>query len=159
MEQTTIINLLTNSGLENVRIEGGLVYFSDPSCIFPAFDTIIEYAWLAIVIMLAVIIIGWATLYIKNGIKIDTVFNNVKTLILVLGTLAVVKPVVNIVYGDNLFAQQCETKHVSLNDVNELLDMRNKKFGKSDEYLLYEGFNVIDSGPVYSETAHSIQDD
>lgn len=151
MEKTEIVNLLKNSGLEKVRVDSDFIYFQDPSCIFPAFDTFLEYAWLAIVILTAIMIFGWGVLYIKNGIKINTVFNNAKTLILVLGILGAVKPIVNIVYGKDLFAQQCETKQVSVAAVNELLEMRNKKMGKSDENLLYESFTVVDSGPVYSE--------
>lgn len=152
MEQATIISLLTNSGLKVFGMDADFVYFEDPSCIFPAFDTLLEYAWVAIIVMAAIMIFGWAVLYIKNGIKIDTVFNNAKTVILILCILGVVKPIVNIIYGDNLFARQCEVKQVSLASVNELLEQRNKKFGKSDENLLYENFNVIDSGPVYSIT-------
>lgn len=157
MEQTTIINLLTNSGLKVFGMDSDFIYFEDPSCIFPAFDSVLEYAWFAILLMLAIMFFGWGVLYIKNGIKINTVFNNAKTLILVLGTLAMVKPAVNIVYGDNLFAKQCEIKQVSISSVKELLDMRNKKFGKSDEYLLYETFNMIDSGPLY-QNADALQD-
>ena len=158
MNEITIINLLTNSGFEKVFIDSDFVYFQDPSCIFPAFDTVLEYAWLAIIVMLAIIMFGWGVLYIKNGIKINTVFNNVKTLILVLGTLAVVKPIVNIIYGDNLFGQQCEIKQVSMASVKELLELRNKKLGKSDEYLLYETFNIIDSGPIYSDDSYESND-
>ncbi|MBR5354829.1 MAG: hypothetical protein IK122_01740, partial [Alphaproteobacteria bacterium] len=89
-------------------------------------------------------------LYIKNGVKIDTLFNNAKTIILILCILGVVKPIVNFIYGDDLFGQQCEIKQVSRATVNELLNQRNKKLGKSDENLLYENFNIVDSGPVYS---------
>lgn len=151
MDETNVLNLLTNSGLKVFGIDSDFIYFQDPSCIFPAFDTFLEYAWLFILIMTAIILLGWGILYIKNGIKIDTVFNNAKALIMVLMTLALVKPAVNIVYGDNLFAKQCEIKQVSRASVNELLEIRNKKFGKSDQYLLYETFNVVDSGPRYSD--------
>ena len=151
MDETTIINLLTNSGLKVFGIDSDFIYFEDPSCIFPAFDTILEYAWIAILVMVAIMLFGWGMLYIKNGIKIDTVFNNAKTLILILCILGVVKPIVNIVYGKNLFAQQCEIKQVSKAAVNELLEARNKKLGTSDEHLLYEGFNMIDSGAIYSD--------
>lgn len=152
MQDLDIVNLLTNSGLKDVRVDSGFIYFQDPSCIFPAFDTFLEYAWLAIMVFTAIMLFGWAVLYIKNGIKINTVFNNAKTVILILCILGAVKPIVNVVYGKNLFAQQCETKRASMNEVNELLELRNKKLGKSDEALLYENFNVVDSGPVYSET-------
>lgn len=151
MDETSILNLLTNSGLKVFGIDSDFIYFQDPSCIFPAFDIFLEYAWLFILIMTAIILLGWGVLYIKNGTKIDTVFNNAKALIMILMTLALVKPAVNIVYGDNLFAKQCEIKQVSRASVNELLEIRNKKFGKSDEYLLYETFDVVDSGPTYSD--------
>lgn len=150
MDETTILNLLTNSGLNVFGMDSDFIYFEDPTCIFPAFDAILEYAWIAILIMLAIMLLGWGMLYIKNGIKIDTVFNNAKTLILILCILGVVKPIVNIVYGKNLFAQQCEVKQVSMVAVKELLETRNKKLGKSDENLLYESFNMIDSGAIYS---------
>ena len=149
MDETTIINLLNNSGLKVFGLDSDFIYFEDPSCIFPAFDTLLEYAWIAILVFTAIMLFGWGVLYIKNGVKIDTLFNNAKTLILVLCILGVVKPIVNLVYGDNLFAKQCEVKQVSRAAVNELLELRNKKLGKSDENLLYENFNIVDSGPVY----------
>lgn len=150
MDEITILNLLTNSGFEKVRIESGFVYFQDPSCIFPAFDTLLHYAWIVIMVLTGIMLFGWAVLYIKNGVKIDTLFNNAKTLILILCTLSIVKPIVNFVYGDNLFAKQCEEKKVSLASVNELLEMRKEHFGQSDQAMLYETFKVIDSGRVES---------
>ena len=156
MDEITITNLLTNSGLNVVGMDSDFIYFVDPSCIFPAFDTLLEYAWMAILVMTAIMLFGWAMLIIRNGVKIDDLFNNARALILVFCTLAVVKPLVNIVYGENLFAQQCEIKQASRAMVNELLEMRNKKFGKSDEYLLYENFSVIDSGPNYTEQVKAI---
>jgi hypothetical protein len=151
MDEITILNLLTNSGLEKVHVGSDFIYFQDPSCIFPAFDTFLEYAWIVVLVLIAIIIFGWGVLYIKNGIKINTVFNNAKTLLLILCILGAVKPIVTIVYGKDLFTQQCEIKQISRAAVNELLEIRNKKLGKSDANLLYETFDVIDSGPVYSE--------
>ena len=151
MEQTTIINLLTNSGLNVFGMDSDFIYFEDPSCIFPAFDTILEYAWIAIMVLLAIMLFGWGMLYIKNGVKIETLFNNAKTIILILCILGVVKPIVNLVYGDNLFGRQCEVKQVSIAAVNELLEMRNKKLGNSDANLLYENFSMTDSGPIYTD--------
>lgn len=161
MDETTIINLLNNSGLKVFGFDSDFIYFEDPSCIFPAFDTLLEYAWIAILVFTAIMLFGWGVLYIKNGVKIDTLFNNAKTLILVLCILGVVKPIVNLVYGDNLFGQQCEVKQVSRAAVNELLELRNKKLGKSDENILYENFNIVDSGPVYfgENIAHDVVSD
>lgn len=151
MDSVFIQNLLENSGLEKVRVENDFVYFQDPSCIFPAFDTFLEVAWIAILILTAIIIFGWGIMYIKNGIKATTAFNNAKTLLLILCTLGVIKPIITIIYGKDLFAQQCEIKQVSRTEVNELVELRNKNLGKSDEYLLNDNFQLIDSGPVYTE--------
>lgn len=145
MDNATVINLLTNSGIKVFGIDSDFLYFEDPSCIFPAFDTVLEFAWIVIMVFVGIMIFGWAVLYIKNGVKINTLFNNAKNLILILGILAVVKPIVNIVYGDDLFARQCEIKQVSLTQINELLELRNKKFGESDKNLVNESFFVADS--------------
>lgn len=158
MDNVTIVNLLTNSGLKVFGIDRNFVYFEDPSCIFPAFDKILEYAWIVVLVLTAIMLFGWAALYIKNGVKINTLFNNAKSLILIFATLSVVKPAVNAIYGDDLFAKQCETKRVSLKMVNELLEQRNKQFGKSDEYLLYEAFNITDSGPVSDFESYKSED-
>ena len=152
MDQITIINLLTNSGLKVFGMDSDFIYFQDPSCIFLAFDSILHYAWIVIMVLTAIMLFGWGMLYIKNGIKIDNLFNNAKTLILILSVLSLVKPIVDFVYCGSffsnqcaLFAKQCETKKASITSVNELLDMRKQTFAKSDEVLLYENFDIIDS--------------
>ena len=88
---------------------------------------------------------GWAVLYIFKGTKLDTISHNAKSLFLIFALLALVKPIVNVVYGDNLFAQQCEVKQVSRAQVDELLNLRNKNLGSSDEYLLNKDFDTNDS--------------
>lgn len=147
-----MINLLHNSGLTDARIENGYILFTDPSCIFPAFDTILHYAWIVILVLTAFMLTGWAILYIKNGVNINNVFNNAKTIIFIFCILSIVKPIVNVVYGDNLFARGCDTHEISISEVQKLLDMRHEKFKKSDESLLYESFTVIDSGATLPES-------
>lgn len=150
MDKAQILNLLQNSGLNVKGMDSDFLYFEDPSCIFPVFDQILEIAWIVILMLTVLLLVGWAVLYIKNGANINTVFNNAKSLILVFAVLSVVKPIVNVVYGDNLFAKGCEIKSVSLSSVNELLEMREKQLKKSDEAMLYETFNVVDSGAKIS---------
>ena len=151
MDKTTIINLLTNSGINVFGLDDKYIYFQDPSCILPAFDTILHYAWIVVLVLTGFMLAGWAILYIKNGVNINTLFDNAKTIILILCVLSVVKPIVNTVYGDDLFGRGCDTKHVLISSVNELLEMRNKKFKKSDEAFIYESFDVVDSGAKTKE--------
>ena len=157
MNTATVIRLLQNSGINVIGTDNSSVYIEDPSCILPAFDAVLNYAWIAILIFTGIMLFGWAVLYIKNGVNINSIFNNAKSLILVFLVLSVVKPIVNAVYGDNLFARGCDTKKISLTEVNKLLDMRNQTFAKSDEAMLYESFDIVDSGAIYGEQTDSYQ--
>lgn len=156
MNQANLVNLLTNSGLKVIGIDKYYVYLEDPSCILPAFDLILHYAWIIAVILTALMLFGWGVLYIKNGAKLGNIFTNFRNLFLIFLTLSIVKPIVNMVYGDDLFGKQCETKRVSLSSVNELLEMRNKKLSSSDEFLLSESWNIIDSGISIKDLPNTI---
>lgn len=155
MNRADIINNLINSGLTNIGMDNNYVYFDDPSCIFPAFETLLNYAWIVILVLTAFMLLGWAVLYIKNGVKINSVFNNAKSLILIFCVLSLVKPIVNFVYGDNLLSRQCEQKKVSLATVQELYETRKKIFGETGQEMLYETFDVIDSGVIFGEESAS----
>ena len=151
MNHATIINLLNNSGLKVIGMDNDFIYIQDPSCIFPAFDSVFNFATTVALVLTAIMLFGWGLLYIKNGIKINTVFNNAKALILIFAIFGLTKPIVNFVYGDNLFARQCETKQIDLTKVQELLNAREKKFGQYDNVENYEIFNIVDSGIVLQE--------
>lgn len=153
MDKATIINLLTNSGIKVSGMDSNYIYFEDPSCIFPVFDTILNYAWIVILVLTALMLAGWAFLYIKNGVKINNLFNNAKTVILIFCVLSIVKPIINVVYGENLFAKNCDTHEVALSEIQKILDIREKKFHEYDEATLYESFTVVDSGAVFNESS------
>ena len=155
MDITKIVLLLKNSGLQNITVGNGVIEFDDPSCIWTAFDNILEFGWIVIVFFTAIMLFGWAVLYIKNGIKINTVFNNAKTTILIFCVLSAIKPIVNVVYGDNLFARNCDRKSVSLTSVQELLELRNKTLSQSQEEELYEIFDIKDSGIIYNRPVNT----
>lgn len=151
MEQTTIITLLKNSGIKIIKMNDSFIIFEDPACILPAFDTILHYGWIIVLIFTCIMLFGWAVLYIRNGVKLDSLFSNAKSLLLVFVVLSLVKPIVNFVYGDNLFAKKCDTKQVSLSEVQDLLKQRDKNLNSNDAYIQYEVFDVIDSGVLYQE--------
>lgn len=158
METANIVNLLKNSGLNHVSISDGFVIFQDPGCILPAFDTVLEVAWVVVLILLGIMLFGWGMLYIRNGVKLESLFENAKSIILILAVLAVVKPIVNVVYGNDLFGQQCEMKQVSLNEVQKLLKLREQKLGKNDAHQQYEIFEVTDSGVIQDDIESVSQD-
>lgn len=149
--------LLENSGLQHVEFVNGFIEFDDPSCIYAAFDKILDIAWIVILVLTAFMLMGWAILYIKNGVKIDELFNNAKTVILIFCVLSVVKPIVNAIYGDNLFARGCPRKQASIETVTKLLELRNKNLPRGAEDELYEIFDMTDSGVIYPDSV-SIED-
>ena len=155
MDITKIVLLLKNSGLQNIKVGNGVIEFDDPSCIWTAFDNILEFGWIVIVFFTAIMLFGWAVLYIKNGIKINSIFNNAKAIILIFCILSAIKPIMNVIYGDNLFAKMCDRKTVSLTSVQELLELRNKTLSQSEEEELYEIFDIKDSGIIYNSPTNN----
>ena len=130
MNTETIIRLLKNSGINVIGADASSVYIEDPSCILSAFETFIEYAWIIITAITGVLLFGWAVSMIR-GAKND-IFTNLRNLIIMFATLSCVIPIVNLIWGDDLFKSGCATVAVPLNDLNTLLDARNKKLNNNN---------------------------
>lgn len=139
--------LLKNSGFHNLRADSEFIYMEDPSCILRSFETFLEYAWVIITILAGILLFGWAISMIR-GAKYDNIFINMRNLILIFGGLSLTKPVINLVYGDNLFARGCGTISISIDEIKKLLDARNSKLKKYDQNQLYEDLIIQDSGVV-----------
>ncbi len=149
MDTDIILRLLQNSGFHILGSDGTFLYLEDPSCILRSFETFIDYAWLAIVCITGLFLFGWAISLIR-GAKTDY-FSNLRNLIIMLGTVSAVIPIVNLIWGDDLFAKGCRTIKVSWAEINEILDARNLELSKYDEFNLYENIDIYDSGAPYSE--------
>lgn len=144
MEIQTILRLLKNSGFYILGTDESFIYLEDPSCILRSFETFIEYAWLAITCITGLLLFGWAISLIR-GIKIE-IFSNLRNLIIMFGVLSAIIPIVNMIWGDDLFAKGCRTIKVSINEVNELINTRNLELSKKNGDDLYEEINIYDSG-------------
>jgi len=147
MNTATIVRLLKNSGINVLGADASSVYIEDPSCILRAFETFIEYAWIIITTVTVFLLLGWAISMIR-GAKND-IFTNLRNLIIMFATLSCVIPIVNMIWGDDLFAVGCKTVAVPLKDLNILLDARNQKL-KSPSDDLYENLDIYDSGTPVS---------
>lgn len=139
--------LLKNSGFHNLRADSEFIYMEDPSCILRSFETFLEYAWVIITILAGILLFGWAISMIR-GAKYDNIFINMRNLILIFWGLSLTKPVINLVYGDDLFARGCGTISISIDEIKKLLDARNSKLKKYDQNQLYEDLIIQDSGVV-----------
>lgn len=146
MNVDTVLRLLKNAGFRVTGFDGAFIHMEDPSCILRGFETFIEYAWFAIVFITGVLLFGWAISMIR-GSKND-IFINLRNLLLIFGILSSIKPVINIIWGDDVFARGCRTISVSMVDVQKILDARKSKLAKYDEFDLYQGLDIYDSGPA-----------
>ena len=143
MNTATIVRLLNNSGINVIGADSTSVLIEDPSCILRSFETFIEYAWIIITAVTGVLLFGWAISMIR-GAKND-IFTNLRNLLIIFATLSMVIPIVNVIWGDDLFAYGCKTITVPMDDLNALLDARNKKL-KTASTDLYEDMYIYDSG-------------
>lgn len=142
MNVDTILKLLQNSGFHGLRADAEFIYMEDPSCILRSFETFAEYAWFCIMVLTGVLLCGWAISMLR-GAKND-IFTNLRNLIIILGVLTLTRPILNLIYGDDLFARGCKTIAVSIEDTNKLLDARNAKLGTDTEQ--HEQIDIYDSG-------------
>lgn len=143
-----IARLLTNSGIRVLGTDGQFIYIEDPSCILRSFETFIEYAWIAIVCITGLLLFGWAISMIR-GAK-NNIFTNLRNLTLIFGILGAAVPIVNTIWGDDLFARGCRRVSVPIAEINKILDARNDKLKGRNDYDLYEQFDIDDTGPTFT---------
>ena len=119
-----------------------MLKIEDPGCIIRSFEKLINYGWGLISLITAVLIFGWAIAYIR-GSKISSILNNFKNIVLILSIVSVIKPVISIFYGDDIFAKGCREIEISKEKVNNLLELRKSKLSSSKEG--FETLYIIDS--------------
>ncbi len=150
MNTDTILRLLTNSGFRILDANADFVYIEDPSCILRSFATFIEYAWIIICVLTALLLTGWAISMIR-GAKND-LFSNLFSLTMIFATLGMAIPIVNEIWGGNLFARGCRRIPISISETMKILEARDQKLGHSGNYNLYENLIINDTGPIYGIT-------
>ena len=145
MNAQEIVRLLNNAGFHVMGTDMSFIYIEDPACIIRSFATFAEYAWIVITFIAGILITGWGISMIR-GIKND-IFTNMRNLILIFCGLGLTGPIVNFIWGDDLFARGCKTLKVSIPEIQKTLDARDSKFRVCDNCDLYENFGIEDSGP------------
>lgn len=146
MNTDEILRLLTNSGVR-VRTPGAdstHIFIEDPSCVLRGFETFLDYAWVVIAIITGVLLFGWAIALIR-GSK-NNMMINLRNLVIMFGVLSSVGPIINLIWGDDLFARGCRTIAVPIDGVNKVLAARKNASRPTDE--LYEVLDIHDTGVV-----------
>lgn len=144
MNTDTIIRLLQNAGFHGVRANSDFVFIEDPSCILRSFETFAGYAWTIIAILTGMMLFGWAISMLR-GAKNDF-FMNLRNLILIFGLLTLARPIMNFVYGGDLFGLGCKTFSIPMSEIELLLESRNLNLNTADG--MYEDLQIYDSGVI-----------
>ncbi|MDR1697070.1 MAG: hypothetical protein LBR41_02525 [Rickettsiales bacterium] len=132
-----IITLLKNSGFIVRGHDASFLYMETPNCLIRSLSGFIDAAWVAVSVMAALLIIGWAVALFR-GVKIATVANNLKYLTIMLIALSMVKPIANALFGDDLFGAACGNIRVSIDEINRVLATSKTKLNTADTIEIYE---------------------
>lgn len=146
MTLETILRLLKNFGLNVLGVDSAYIYIEDPSCILRGFETFLDYAWIVIVAITGFLLFGWAVSLIR-GAKTDIMIN-IRNLLIMFMALGLTRPIVNAIWGGDLFARGCKNVAVPISEVYRILDARNSKLAAANNSL-YEDFQIYDSGDIY----------
>lgn len=138
-ELAEIARLLTKAGYIVRDCQIGFVCIVDPTCIWPPLLEFIKNAWIVLTTITGVLLAGWAAVLLR-GAKNDYV-KNLKTLVLMFGTLSLALPAVDFLGGGAFVVNKCDVMKISVSQVQELLKTRDTKITPEE----YEVFEVIDS--------------
>lgn len=119
------MQLLKNSGFHIQGIQGNFIALEDPACFLRSISEFMDIAWMVLGVAAAMLLFGWAISMIRGAnVKI---IENIRNLFLIFAILAAVKPMINLIYGDDLFAAGCKTILVPVDSVQKLLATRDAK--------------------------------
>ena len=140
-----ILFLLRDSGLNILGADGTHIWIVDPTCFTASVIQLLSYAWAAIAVVTVLLIAGWAWSLIRGGTGVQAIANNMANLILIFGTLSAAGPIVNFIYGDDLWNMGCQRIGVPITMVQEILDMRERTLARFDPNALFETLRIHDT--------------
>ena len=152
MQPEQILKILHNAGFHNLHLQGGhTIIMEDPSCVLRSFVVFVEYAWIVICIITGLMIFGWGVSLIR-GSGYKKIFVNMRNLFLIFGVISLAGPVLKFMFGDDLFKHGCKTISISVDDVQQMLDMRKAKLAVQNADL-YEVLDIYFDGQFPTDNA------
>jgi len=151
-----IFRLLQNAGFRIIGSDGTNIIIEDPTCILRSFVTFAEYAWLVLLGLTGVLLIGWALSMIRGAP--NDIIVNMRNLVMIMGVLTAAGPIINVVYGDDLFAHGCDTVQIPISELQKNLELRKETLKKRGGDF-FEDLDIYDSGAIYRETSDIAPDD
>jgi hypothetical protein len=138
------IQTLKNAGYTLRGCRVGFICLEDPTCIWPPLLDFIHVAWMVLAIITAFLLAGWGITMVR-GANHDMV-KNLRTLILIFGTLSVALPAVDVLGGGAFVLEHCATIEISKAEVDKLLNMRDVKMKepKYEHFLIKDSYDSLE---------------
>ena len=111
--------ILTKAGYQLTDCQVGFICLVDPTCIWPPLLEFVHVAWTVLTVITGFLLAGWGITMLR-GAQHDIV-KNLKTLVLIFGTLSVALPAVNVLGAGKAIVGQCDVIQISQEQINQLL--------------------------------------
>lgn len=142
MNTAKILSLLRNSGFHVLGADGTYIFLEDPACFLRSLSEFMDVAWVIIGFITGVLLFGWGVAIIRGAA--NNIVTNLRNMVLIFGVLALAKPAVNLIWGDDLFTSGCKVIQVPIEEVNRALAARDARLGGQFEDNV-EIFDIWDS--------------
>lgn len=137
-----VAQLLNQAGYEIQSCQVGYLCLTDPTCIWPPLLEFINTAWIIISVITAFLLAGWGVVMVRGAMySASDIAKNLRTLVLIFGTLSAAIPAVNVLGAGKYVVSRCDVIKISQAQVQELLDMRNATLTQP----MYEHTTITDS--------------
>lgn len=140
-EISQVAKILTKAGyiLQDCN-QDGFLCITDPTCIWPPLLEFITNAWYVLTAITGILLAGWAVTMLR-GASHDMI-KNLRTLVLIFGSLSVALPAVNMLGAGKAIVGQCgDPIMVSYDRIQELVQMSRETL----EHQQFENFDISDS--------------
>lgn len=139
MDYIEIIRILGNAGFyfKNPSTDGVSIFLEEPSCLARTFDIFFGYASTIATLITAMLLFGWGIAAImnpKNG-TMEVVSKNFRNLFMIFCIFSAVKPIVNFIWGGDIFSKTCGTVTLSVEDIKRQLKENGFEEGVGHESL------------------------
>ena len=137
-----ILSALENSGFHNPGIDlaNRTIVVEDPTCIARTFESFLNVAWIAILVIAGVLLFGWAISLIR-GAKND-LFTNMRNLMFIFLILAAILPMVK----NYLLENACVKITADLDEVIQLSEQRQRALQNRGDNGTFEILDIQDTG-------------
>ncbi|MCL1892568.1 MAG: hypothetical protein FWF97_04785 [Alphaproteobacteria bacterium] len=122
MNTNTILHLLENSGFRVLRADGAFIWMEDPTCFIRSLEGFVDVAWLVVTVIAGFLLLGWAVSIIRGAKgELVGIANNIRNLFLIFAILAAARPIVNTIWGGDVFGMGCKVIQVPIAEVNKII--------------------------------------